>query len=431
MSRKLKKCLRPRRGLLIAMTALLVTLVLYFVAPDPFELAELRLLDFRTRLRGPKPPGDLVKLILIDAEAREKFGLNERMRFALAGILSDICRQKVRAIGLDFFFVPIPEPEEDQSRSVLAEAVAACENVAMGYAWGVDLSENRPAKAEALGRRRLLDATRNAEEEGFTPDRIPGDAVAPDPFLTKNAAAVGFFSVVADPFNQARKIPGALEYNGSHLFPFSLAIVRASLQEDYTLKKHSDGMSSFTPTSGTVKLRPDPSGYLWLNHYGTASAFETLHFSDVAKNGLPEGFADNAIILIGSSGEGSDDLFATTFDPELPGVVLHATAVANALSDGFLWRDQTIRALEVAIMALCALLMGLLLPRLTPSLSLALGPFLALVLWIAADMALARFAVWLQLICPMLLILLAHIGILAARMRAAEAYCAIFPNNVD
>jgi adenylate cyclase len=421
MLRKTQSALKARHGLLIALTILLSMLVVYFSAPDLFELAELRLLDWRTRLRGPKDPGGLVKLILLDSRSRERFGMDEGMRKALAGIIKELCDGQVRAIGLDVLFIPMRNGETDPSASVLSVALKECENVVMGYGWKSDTLEPRLGIAEAIGRRRLLDATRNPEEKGFTPENIPPDAVVSDPAITRNAAAVGFFTVSTDPFNTARKIPAALRQDDILFYPFSLAIVRMYLHESGQVFPQRSGLPIIAPYLEGANLAPDPTGYLWLDQYGTADAFQKLRFEDAVSNGIPPGFAKGSIVLIGVSGEDSNDQFTTSFDPKLPGVAIHATAVANALSGGFLWRDGLVRAIEVAFMAACALLMGPLLSRLHPSIAICLGPILILVLWMLGNRLLEAVGMWIQFVCPVLLILLTHIGILTARMQAAES----------
>ncbi|MCZ7583553.1 MAG: CHASE2 domain-containing protein [Deltaproteobacteria bacterium] len=318
MSRRTVSCLPPRRGLAIALGALLVTLAFYFLAPDWFELAELRLLDLRTRIRGPVAPDARVKLILIDARSRNDFGMNEDMRTELTRALDELCHSGVAAIGLDLFFVSVGD-NDDPTRAKLADAVAQCRNVVMGFTWEENPVTARLARAEAIGRRRLLDAARNPEEEGFVPGTLPADVIKPDREIMRHAAAVGYFTVVTDPVNIARKIPATLTPDGEHYFsPFSLAVLRTYLQQrDYGLDAEGNGRAR-GPVLGNIDLRPDESGYLWLNPYGAAESFETVSLRQIARAGLPADFAKDAIVLVGVSGEGSNDMFATTFDPRLP-----------------------------------------------------------------------------------------------------------------
>jgi len=424
MVRQTQHRLPPRRSLLIAFTALLVVLTLYFVSPDVIELMEMGLMDWRTRLRGPKDPGSLVKIITIDTRSLRVYGLNQKMRNALADVVKELCDEGATAIGLDIFFVPTGEEGFDLSRMRLNEAIKQCGKVALGYNWSKEIVLGRLAEAEMIGRRRLLDATRNADEEGFTPECIPNDVTSSDPHLMQGAATVGYFTVISDPMNIARKIPATLFREGHYYFPFSLAIVRAALgASDYRVDYEEDEKTLTGPSIDDLKLYPDPGGYLWFNHYGTGRAFETLNFDDVVVGGIPDDFALGSIVLIGVSGPESNDLFMTPYDLETPGVVLHATAVANALVHGFLWRDTTIRGLEVAIMAFIALIVGVFMPRLSPIQANCLGPVLAVAIWSTGHVLLDAWSIWLHLIPPLLLIGLAHIAILSARLYYAERYC--------
>ena len=411
----------PRRSLLIALAALLAVLGVYFISPDIVDLMEMRLLDWRMRLRGPKKPGSLVKIITIDSGSLRIYGMNYKMRFALAGVIDELCEEGAAAIGLDIFFVPTGEKNFDLSLMRLNESIKKCGKVALGYDWNKEIILGRLAHAEAVGRRRLLDAARNPDEEGFTPEHIPNEMMASDPRLMQSAAAVGYFTVVNDTVNMARKIPATLMRDGHFYYPFSLAVVRTALgAKDFKIDYHEDDQTMSGPAIEDLKVHPDPGGYLWFNHYGTGGAFETLNFDDVVENGIPDDFAPGSIVLIGVSGPESNDLFMTPYDLETPGVVLHATSVANALVHGYLWRDTAIRGLEVAIMTFIALIMGVFLPRLSPMQANSLGPVLAVALWATGHALLDAWSIWLHLIPPLTVILLAHIGILSYRLYCAE-----------
>lgn len=408
-----KSCLTIRRGFFLATTMLLIVMILYFAAPDVLELAELHLLDLRMKIRGPQTPETPVKLIFVDTSSRIKYGTDNEFRDHLATIIDGLCANGVRAIGLDLFFIGDSTIRQDDSRRRLAESMRKCGNVVTGFKWQFNKQTTRLAEAEAIGRRRLLDATRGADEPGFTPDLIPKEALISDPAITRKSAAVGYFTVITDPFQQARKIPAALSYEQATYYPFSMALVRVYLQQ----KMKDDSEKSILES---IHLAPDAFGYLWFNHYGTGDAFESIRFDDVVQNGVSTHFAKDSIVIFGVSGEDSGDQFSTSFDPNMPGVILHATAAANILSNRFLRRDIIVRAIEISIMAICALIMGLMIPRLPPSMAIFLGPILVIFLVILSEGLLAKTAIWLHLITPMIEILLLHLVLLSARMRLAE-----------
>ncbi len=421
MAKRCKRCMTTRRGLLLSLTILFLMMVLYFATPDIFEMFEMQLLDWRVRLRGPTDPGNLVKLILVDTSSRKQYGMRGEFRSELAKIITNLKADGARVIGLDLYFLAETGNGGNNTDESLAEAVKNAGNLVIGYNWDFSLPDNRLAIAEAIGRRQLLMAASNVDEPGFTPEQVPQEARIASQTITQHAAAVGFFTVIVDPNFYARKLPAALSYKNNLYFPFSLAIVRTYLnQEGYGVRQNHTQDKLIGPQFGEIQLHPDHLGYLWFNFYGSTDAFETLRFDDVAKNGVPPGFANGAIVLIGVSGDDSGDLFATSFDTALPGVVLHATAVANALSNGFLWRDNTVRAVEIVMMVLIALIMGLLLPRITPILALFIGPALIASLLFVSQYLLKNDAIWLHLLLPTALILVLHLVIFSFRVQAAE-----------
>lgn len=410
-----------RRGLLLALTILFFVLIIYFVTPDIIEMHEMQILDWRMRLKGPSSSGNLVKLILLDTSSRKQFGMRGEFRQELATVIDNLKNDGAHVIGLDLYFLADTKNGANASDEQLAAAVKNAGNVVIGYNWDFTLPDSRLATAEAIGRRQLLLATRNVDEPGFTPEQVPQGARIASQNITQYAAAVGFFSVIVDPHFYARKIPAALSHNNQLYYPFSLAIVRTYFnQEGYGVHPNNEKGSFTGPQFGDIKLQPDHQGYLWLNYYGSTEAFETLRFDDVVENGVPAGFANGAIVLIGESGDDSGDLFASSFDTAMPGVVLHATAVANALSNGFIWRDNMVRTIELVMMVIIALIMGLMLPRLAPSLALFIGPTFMLLLLLVSHYLMVHDSIWIHLIIPSFLIIALHLVIFSFRVRAAE-----------
>ena len=410
-----------RRGFILALTILFFVLIIYFITPDIFELYEMQILDWQMRLKGPTNPGNLVKLILVDTSSRKQYGMRGEFRQELATVINNLKAGNARVVGLDLYFLADMKNGSNTSDAQLAAAVKEAGNVVIGYNWDYNLPENRLATAEAIGRRQLLLATRNVDEPGFTPEQIPQEARIASHNITRHAASVGYFSVIVDPYLYARKVPATLSYKNRLYYPFSLAIVRTFLNQDgYGIHLNQEKDSLTGPQLGNIKLQPDHLGYLWFNYYGSTEAFETLRFDDVVKNGIPPGFANGAIVLIGVSGEDSGDLFATSFDIASPGVVLHATAVANALSNGFLWRDNMVRIIEIVILALITLIMGLLLPRLAPSLALFISPTLMVLLIVGSHYVLVHNSMWIHLIMPSFLIIILQLVIFGYRVHEAE-----------
>ncbi|MBZ0273043.1 CHASE2 domain-containing protein [bacterium] len=414
-----RSLLTTRQGLLLAAGVLLFTLVIYFAAPDILELAELRLLDWRTLLRGPKSADDTVKLILIDSESRVRYGMNEHMRFGLAAVLDDLCEKGAAVIGLDLFFVPGDGNGADRSRRALAQAVEECGNVVIGFNWEFRVPHGRLALPEAMGRRALLDVTNPRDDDDFPLARIPENAVAPDRRITRHAAATGFFTTISDPVHMARKIPAALIHDNRLHYPFGLSIARVYMR-DGREAPHVPGLLSEIALRRGLTLRTDKAGYLWFNHYGTQDAFAHMSFESAVSNSVPASFARDSIILVGVSGDESNDLFGNMFQPDLPGVALHATAVSNALFHGFLWRDGLIRALEVALMAAIAVLMGIVVARSWSAVALLIGPMLALIVFLVAQLLLSRLGIWVHIMGPMWIIAALHVVVMGARLHAAE-----------
>ncbi len=277
-------------GLLISLAVLLHVLLIYFMTPDIIQLFEIRLLDARIQSIDYVPPSDTIKLIMLDRESRSEFGMDSDMRFALSKILDDLCEKKAKVIGLDLFFSPTENPEEDGSRIALAKAMDRCGNVVVGYRWDIEFGKARLAKAEYLGRHELFDAARSKNSKGFYPENLPSTIQRPDNFLINKAKAAGYYTVLKDPDGIVRKIASNMKVDNIHYFPFSLAITRVFLEKDeYTIESNDDQKLSLAgDVAYELNMTPDSSGYLWLRYFGPRGSFETINFNDAYTSGISQ-----------------------------------------------------------------------------------------------------------------------------------------------
>ncbi|XGV94543.1 MAG: CHASE2 domain-containing protein [Leptolyngbya sp. BL-A-14] len=102
------------------------------------------------------------------------------------------------------------------------------------------------------------------------------------------------------------------------------------------------GRARFTPLRGSDGgyVRADDRGYqVLLNFRGPASSFQTISFSDVLHNQLPDNFVRNKVVFIGSTAESVKDLFLTPYSTDgigpaewTPGIFIHANITSQILS---------------------------------------------------------------------------------------------------
>jgi adenylate cyclase len=116
-----------------------------------------------------------------------------------------------------------------------------------------------------------------------------------------------------------------------------LPIPSNGLQDSYQL-----GRAQFKPFRRNEGgyIRADDRGYqVLLNFRGPASSFQTISFSDVLHNHLPDDLVRNRVVFIGSTAESVKDLFLTPYSADgletaewTPGVFIHANITSQVLS---------------------------------------------------------------------------------------------------
>ena len=108
-----------RASLAVAVLIAIVRLL----ALGPFELLDLKVLDFRYRVRGAAAPGNEVVIVGIDEASLARLGRWPWPRSRLATLIDHLTEAGAAAIGLDIVF---DQPDHNIDRSAL-EAVIASE----------------------------------------------------------------------------------------------------------------------------------------------------------------------------------------------------------------------------------------------------------------------------------------------------------------
>jgi adenylate cyclase len=161
----------------------------------------------------------------------------------------------------------------------------------------------------------------------------------PIDLIAREAPYIGVVGVDPDSDGVYRRVKPVWEYQG-YLFPaFSFAPVLIDqpdvlfLSEEHALQVNE------------LRIPLDERNRLLVNFYGNMNAISigsVLQAWDMWNMGELENLPvdpyefENAIVYIGASAIGLDDVKAITNDPKAPGVYIHASAMSNILSDDVL-----------------------------------------------------------------------------------------------
>lgn len=246
-----------------------------------FEAPERATLAGRLIVRGPVAAPASIRIVAIDEHALERFGQMPWDRRRFASLLDRLRADGARAVGIDVAFnEPARRAEED---AVLEAAIARFGRVVL--------------PAYSL----------------FTGDHGETTLFKPLPGYQHAAIALGLAQYNTS--NEALELH-PFAHEGAAMLPvFSLAVARAA---------------------GLAVPSLDDR---YLNPFGPARHFSVISFPDALK--APKGSFRNQVVLVGATAQGLPDTgFNWPFAQRgrLSGIELHATALANLLSNGGLRR---------------------------------------------------------------------------------------------
>jgi adenylate cyclase len=326
----------------------------------PLDLLDMRALDARLLQRGKEPADPHVVIVAIDAQSLAEVGRWPWSRTLQARVLERIAAGGPAVIGADI---------------VQSEATTAC-------SWdGLDgaLDEScRAALRSALQNAqsedaRLAEAVRGSQRTvlGYFydfQDRDAGDAPttettyslvqrAPDsrvervpqaPSVTQNlpevaaaARARGYFNFFPDADGIYRRIPLAIRFGDRVTLPLSLAMLQVYWPDrPAAIRFGPPGVESIR--LGTLDLPVEEDGQMLVRYRGPSRTFAYVSAADVLAGRVPPETFRDKLVLVGVTAIGVGDVVASPFDPVIPGVEVHATALDNILRQEFLHRPRWI-----------------------------------------------------------------------------------------
>lgn len=398
------------------------------------------LYDTRVRLTAPRGQDERIVIVAIDEASLQTQGHWPWTRDKLALLVTRLFDYNVAVIGFDVLFA-----ERDESADV--DLLRALANDPDDEAFVERLNELEPLLdrdrmfAEALTSGPVIlgfyfdTNEQTAFETGSLPlpafdfhesmadviflPRAKGFSSAL-PVLMDTAYSGGFINnPLIDEDGVVRRAPLLHEYNLSAYESLSMAIA-ATYFNDITLPVFVDAsswMGDYPPLEGLeLAGRPipiDPQGAVLVPYRGPRGSFPYVSANDVINDTIEDpSVLDGAIVLVGATAPGMEDLRSTPFGSIYPGVEVHANIVSGILDSSFRWEPAYTAAAEMITVAAFGLLTALVLPILSPL--VATGAF-ALLLLAALGVNLYMWQVELHVL-PLAITLFTLIGIYTLNM---------------
>ncbi len=370
-----------RRGVGVALVCWLAVSLLYVIGV--FETSDLKLLDWRHRIRGPRAASDAIALIEIDDATIEAYGNWPLPRDQYALLIEAITQAGARAIGVDLLFLG-PDRYDTRFDALLAYVTSNHSDVVHAITFSPEEMRfgsgivDVPEGADAL------------ESHGITGLHVPAFNAAtitlPFSDLVASSKMLGHVLVVIDRDGVIRRVPTFVEYRHA-LYPclgLRVAALSPSGEQAFTLEAAPRGLWVNRESGRRLFVPIDRDGATCIDYAGDRRAF-THAYSMLAvlqwyaagdSTRLRQVF-ENRVVLVGATAvrQVAGDFGSTPFSAATPLLLVHANAVDSFLTGRFIIRANTV--------AYVAALGGL---------SILLGWFLT---GASAPVALGAIAVWL------------------------------------
>jgi len=329
-------------------------------------------LDWRFQLRGPRPPPPEIALVAIDDATLAATGGFPVSRRTLASIVAAIAGAGPKLIGVDLLLLDQGPAEADAALAAALGRGPATIGAAALFPPGVALPA--PAGVAALG-------------------PVPVAAAIAWPEAAFRAVAqAGVVNIAVDASGEPRHLP-LLVATPQAVVP-SFVLVAAAMAAGSQPRFGGDGV-----TLGERRQPLDLGAHLALDFYGPAGTIPTTSAADVL-TGTEAAALAGKVVLLGTTALGAGDVFATPFDPNVPGVEVLATAVGNLVAGEGLVRDPAVRRIDAAATVLLPVLAVLAIALASPMLGIGLAGVLVAG-WLAAAMAAFSAGYWLAVATPL------------------------------
>ncbi len=452
-----------------------------FLRLNLLDIIEAYTLNFRFQVRGPRMPTDHILIVAVDEKTHDRLGRWQSTgRAWTADFIRILTQGGARVIGFDVSFSTtgentalqaiqslkadylsktgsnadpdylkhLQELETDLDYDArLEEALKSFGNAILGtyYLSANDARQITPEQSEA--NQQLISRTRYGILRYRSAIRPPlklergVEAELNIPRFSNAAKSFGHFNVFPDVDGNRRWVPLLMEYKGNYYPSLDLEIARFALDPNASqpiiyIRETTEGRYGEVDSIllKDILIPVDEQARLLINYYGPEGMFRYYSLADVIlceritgkpldsrceKEIRPENVKDK-IVLLGWTGDISQDLHPTPFQAKFPGVEIHATVIENILQRDFLTRPGIAIAVDGLVILCVGFLIGFLLPRLRLVTGIALTLFCITLLAGFVYGAFIYSKVWLNFTYPFLLIAISYTSLTSYKYFSEE-----------
>jgi len=443
----------------LTILATLLVLVLFVVQVDLFEIVELKTYDFRFLSRGAKSPRPDVVMAVLDEKSLKAEGRWPWPRSKMAKLIEVLSRDGAKVIGFDIIFA---EPDENSSIQFIRQieqkmkhyrvenegVKAFIEESKVGADNDLALSEAiKASKAKVVlgyffhmsqGELdfELDDKDKEDQMRRITGSRYPivflarqdraadsfVQAYAPQanlPLLAGATDAAGYFNMIPDKDGVVRSMPLAIQCGKDIYSPLSIQCIWNYLgRPPLVVQVASYGVEGIR--MGNLVIPTDENGHMLINYLGPEKMFPDYSLTDILQGKVPKGAFKDKIVLVGATAIGLYDMRNTPFAAVYPGLEIHATVIDNILEKAFIHKPKWTRIFDAMAIVLFALILGLLIPRLSAIKGVVLTSGVFVLYIFVTQWLFSHALLWVNMVYPLLGLVLIYTSLTIYRYLTEE-----------
>ena len=453
---KTKRIAQLGLGLSVLVTT--VMLVLFMIDPYPLVRLEDTSLDVRFVLRGARPAGNEVTLVLVDEPSIRELGRWPWSRDKHARIINALKEDGAKVIGLDVIFSeaegtehlknlqgiseavhrdPKASPalhtllrntiKSADTDAQLAQSIRAAGNVVLALPLIVPASATRPGRGETPRFPEAPDYIKKAQfmlirdsrsGEALEPFQAT-DSIPPLKPMAEGAASLGHVFSIPERDGITRYEFLALRYGDKEDYYPSLGLEVARLYLGVPRDRMSLTLGAGARL-GDIFIPADQKARMLIDHIGPQESFPHVSAADVANKRFSPGTFTGKAVLVGTSALGTHDQKATPFSANFPGVEKNATVVENIIHQRFLQKSVWAAPTDFGLILLFGLGLGTALTRMRALQGAALAATAVIGYAAVAQILFAKQGLWLSLVYPLLTIVLVFVAVTVLKFMTEE-----------
>ncbi|MEE8388490.1 MAG: adenylate/guanylate cyclase domain-containing protein [Acidiferrobacterales bacterium] len=428
------------RVLAVLVTFALLAIYLFQIdnAGSLFSTIERKTYDMRLLSEGSRNPGNDIVIAAIDEKALSEVGRWPWSRGTLARLVRKLDRLGAKVIVFDVFF---PESENREmlslirqfeadfphipsskayrkikqrlnADSTLAATIKKSGKVVLSMAFLTERSESghisekqNDQKFNAI-RDQAIQVIKDYGD-GSLSFPMPQDPVGVDinvGAIQRAANYSGHIDIFPDADGTSRWSPTVIRWRGRYFPSGDVQAVRAYRGYDQ-LMLVTDNYGILGLQLDDYFIPTDQTGRVLIHYYGPQNTFPTISIADILKGNVKAETVRNKIVLIGATAVGIGDIRVTPYSSTFPGPEIRANVMQNLLDGDFIQRPDWMSMVDILVLLVLGLSLSFLLPRL----SVSLGGFVVVGLFVLyigfAVWLFNELQIWLNVTFPSLLLL--------------------------